>query len=105
MSWTRAMPLEEVPLGRARPVEIDGEALVLCRVSEDEVTAIENLCSHDDGPLGDGPFDNGVIECPRHGARFDVRTGVALRMPAASPIQTFPVRIHQGWVEVELEDS
>jgi 3-phenylpropionate/trans-cinnamate dioxygenase ferredoxin component len=103
MSWTRAIVESELPRGSARPVSVDGERLVICRLEDGEVYAVEDSCSHDDGPLGQGTLAQGQIECPRHGARFDVRTGAATRMPAASPIETFPARIDAGWVEIDLE--
>jgi len=103
MSWIRALSAEELPIGQTRLSLLDGERVVLCRVSDGEVYAIEDSCSHDDGPLGEGKLEEDVIECPRHGARFDVRTGAAVRMPAATPIETYPARISDGWIEVDLE--
>jgi 3-phenylpropionate/trans-cinnamate dioxygenase ferredoxin subunit len=103
MSWTKAAPDGSVEPGQARVVSVGGERLVLCRLSASEVYAVEDTCSHDDGSLGQGRLEGGQIECPRHGARFDVRTGAATRMPAASPIATFPARLADGWIEVDLE--
>ena len=106
MTWTRTVRLDAVPVGHSRTTEADGESLLLCRVSADEIYAIEDTCSHDDGPLGVGKLTGAHIECPRHGAIFDVRTGQVLRMPAAAPIETFPVRItDDGWVEISLEEA
>ncbi len=106
MSWTRTGRLDEVPVGRTRVVEVDGESVLVCRTAEDQVHAIENCCSHDDGPLGEGSLDGTVIQCPRHGARFDVTSGAVLRMPAAAPVESFGARISDdGWIEVEAEDE
>ncbi|MBI5595053.1 MAG: non-heme iron oxygenase ferredoxin subunit [Elusimicrobia bacterium] len=63
--------------------------------------AVEDVCTHDDGPLGEGSLKGGELECPRHGARFDVKSGAALRMPAVVPVRTFPVKVVAGTVEVE----
>lgn len=105
MSWNRTLKLDQIPIGATRNVEADGESLLLCRVANDEVYAIENTCSHDDGPLGQGTLDGAHIQCPRHGAVFDVRTGQVMRMPAAAGIESFPVRVTQdGWIEVSVED-
>jgi 3-phenylpropionate/trans-cinnamate dioxygenase ferredoxin component len=106
MNWVKTTKLDDVPLGKTRVVEIDGESLLLCRTAEDSVHVIENCCSHDDGPLGEGTLDGTVIQCPRHGARFDVTTGAVLRMPAAAPVESFQARLSDdGWIEVEAEDG
>jgi 3-phenylpropionate/trans-cinnamate dioxygenase ferredoxin subunit len=67
--------------------------------------AIEDRCSHDDGPLCEGEFDpgTGVVICPRHGANFDIRSGEALTLPAFEPVATYPVRVVDGIVKVELQ--
>ena len=69
-----------------------------------EYYAIEDRCSHDDGPLCEGDFEcgEGVAICPRHGANIDIRTGRALTLPAVEPVRTFPVHIIDGWVKVQL---
>jgi 3-phenylpropionate/trans-cinnamate dioxygenase ferredoxin subunit len=66
--------------------------------------AIEDRCSHDDGPLceGDHDPDAGVVICPRHGANFDIRSGRALTLPAFEPVDTYPVRVDDGWVKVQV---
>lgn len=96
-------PLEEIPEGQARVFEVaDGIFVAVCRVGG-EVFAVEDRCTHDDGPFGDGPLHGHEIQCPRHGARFDVRDGSVRRMPACGPIPCYRVRIEEGWVIVELE--
>ncbi len=69
--------------------------------------AIEDRCSHDDGPLCEGEWepDLCIAICPRHGARFDIATGGALTLPAFQPVDTFPVLVEDGWVRVEAPDS
>jgi 3-phenylpropionate/trans-cinnamate dioxygenase ferredoxin component len=66
--------------------------------------AIEDRCSHDDGPLCEGEFDpeTGVVICPRHGANFDIRSGEALTLPAYEPVAAYPVRVADGFIRVEL---
>lgn len=81
----------EVPEGGRISVVVDDRALLVFRI-EGKVYAIEDVCSHDGQPLTDGPLDGCSIECPRHGARFDVRNGKALCMPAVEPIATFEVQ-------------
>ncbi len=62
--------------------------------------AIADVCTHDAGQLTGGTVEGDVIVCPRHGARFCIRTGEALSAPAYEPTDTFPVRLHDGEVQV-----
>ena len=94
--------VSEVPPGQARVFEVEGLSLALCNVSG-TFYAIDNLCTHDDGPLGSGQLLGTAIECPRHGARFDVRTGAVLRMPAVFPVRSYRTRVEGGKVLVEIE--
>jgi 3-phenylpropionate/trans-cinnamate dioxygenase ferredoxin component len=66
--------------------------------------AIEDRCSHDDGPLCEGEWEpeDCVVICPRHGSRFDVRTGLPLTLPAYLPVDTYPVRVVDGLVKVDV---
>ena len=86
--------MKVVQLGKAR--------IALCNVSG-SYYAIEDLCTHDDGPLGEGTLYGEEAECPRHGARFDVKTGKAVRMPAVAPVKTFPTRVEQDQILVQVE--
>lgn len=94
--------IEDFPLGQVRVVDADGQRVAVANV-EGQLYAFEDRCSHDDGPLGEGELEGCQVECPRHGARFDVRTGAALCMPAVVPIETFPVHLADGAVSIELE--
>jgi 3-phenylpropionate/trans-cinnamate dioxygenase ferredoxin subunit len=92
---------EEVPNGERLFVEIDEVYLVVFNIAGD-IYAIEDVCSHDDGPLGDGDLEGHEVICPRHGARFDVRTGKALTFPAVEDISAYPVQIVDGKIQVGL---
>ena len=72
-----------------------------------ELLALEDRCSHDDGPLCEGEWEQGTcrVACPRHGANFDLRTGAALSLPAFEPVATYPVTVEDGLVVVEVDDS
>ncbi|MCC7140894.1 MAG: non-heme iron oxygenase ferredoxin subunit [Candidatus Eisenbacteria bacterium] len=94
----------EIPEGEARTFDLDYNRIALCKVGG-RIFAIEDVCSHDDGPLGAGCLVDHEIECPRHGARFDVRTGGVTRMPAVAPVPTYAVRIEDGQVLVELDED
>ena len=96
-------PVEEFPPGSVKIVHA-GEISVGVYNLDGEFFAIEDRCSHDDGPLCEGDFDEetGVAICPRHGANFDIRSGRALTLPAYEPVETFPVRVDGGRVKVDV---
>jgi 3-phenylpropionate/trans-cinnamate dioxygenase ferredoxin subunit len=93
--------VDELPDSERLFVEVDGEYLVVFNIGG-EFFAIADVCSHDDGPLGDGDIEDHAVICPRHGARFDLRTGKALTLPAVEDIPAYPVRVIQGQIEVGL---
>ena len=101
LRWVAVAGADELEDGQARAFAADGERVALARVGG-EIYAVRDECSHDDGPLGDGTLEGCAIQCPRHGARFDVRTGAVLSMPAIAPIDSFQVRIEDGQVLVGL---
>ena len=79
---------DEIPAGGSKLVKIEDVRIALFNL-DGEFYAIEDVCTHDDGPLVEGEIVNGCeVECPRHGARFDIRTGRAVRMPAFEPTNT-----------------
>jgi 3-phenylpropionate/trans-cinnamate dioxygenase ferredoxin subunit len=80
----------ELAPGQKKLVVVDGHAIALFNVLG-SYYAIDDVCTHDEGPLADGDFRGHEIECPRHGARFDVRTGKPLCMPAIEPVNTHQV--------------
>ena len=94
--------LQDIPVGQARTYDIDDESVALCNV-EGVIYAINNICSHDDGPLGDGTLDAFEIECPRHGARFDVRSGAVTAMPAAVGVDTFETIVDGDDIYVKFD--
>jgi 3-phenylpropionate/trans-cinnamate dioxygenase ferredoxin subunit len=104
MRLLEVCPVEELAEGQARIIR-DGWLSIGVYNLGGELYAVEDRCSHDDGPLAEGELDadEGVAVCPRHGARIDIRTGRALTLPAVEPVRTFPVRLEDGTVVVELE--
>lgn len=102
MAFIKAATLSEIPPGRAKTVEVGDEDVALCNV-DGQIYAIANVCTHDDGPLGDGYLLGSEIECPRHGARFDVCTGQVKTLPAIVPLSTFEVRIDGDDVLVDVD--
>ncbi len=91
----------DIAPGGHRIVDIGGGIEVAVFNVDGTYYAIEDICTHDDAPLADGALDGRCIECPRHGARFDLATGEALSLPAYRPVETFPVIVDDGaiWVE------
>ena len=90
--YQKVATLDEIPEGGRKSVVFDERAVLVFRIGND-VFAVEDVCSHDGQPLTDGLLTGTAIECPRHGARFDVRTGRPLCMPAVEPIATFEVTL------------
>ena len=91
--------VDELEIGERLFVEIDDLAIVLFNVGG-EYYAIGDVCSHDDGPLGDGEVEDHSISCPRHGAEFDIRTGKVLSLPAVIDIPAYPVRVVSGQIQI-----
>ena len=96
-------PLEELPPGTVKIVR-DGELAIGVYNLDGELYALEDRCSHDDGPLCEGDFDpeEGFAVCPRHGAHIDIQTGKALTLPAYLPVETFTVKVEAEIVKVEV---
>ena len=94
----------ELSDGSMRLFEADGRKIGVFRSEGGELFAIEDRCSHDDGPLAEGEFDSAActVECPRHGSLFDLRTGRPKTLPAFQPVDTFEARVEDGEVKVEV---
>jgi 3-phenylpropionate/trans-cinnamate dioxygenase ferredoxin subunit len=93
----------EIPPGAREVFEIDGLYIAVFNVGG-KYYAIEDRCTHDDGPLAEGDLDGYEIICPRHGARFDLRDGRVLSMPAVLPVPWYPVRIEGDEIQIGLEE-
>ncbi|MDW8325373.1 MAG: non-heme iron oxygenase ferredoxin subunit [Anaerolineales bacterium] len=93
--------VDELPNGARKIVEVDGKPIAIFNIAG-TLYAIADVCSHDDGPVAEGDLYGYEIECPRHGARFDVRTGKVLSFPAIVDIPAYPVKIENGEVLVGL---
>ena len=100
-TFTAVAKTSDIPIGQLKPVMVEGKALLVCHTA-DGFYAIDDTCTHDDGPLADGWLDGDAIECPRHGARFDVKTGKVLCLPAAVPIKSYPVQIEGESIKVSV---
>ena len=96
-------PLAEFPPGSVKIVNAGSIAVGVYNLGG-RPCALEDRCSHDDGPLCEGEFDleEGVVICPRHGSHFDICSGRPLSLPAVLPVETFPVLVEDGVVKVDV---
>jgi 3-phenylpropionate/trans-cinnamate dioxygenase ferredoxin subunit len=101
--FVEVCPLEELPPGEVKIVHAGSISVGVYNLGG-ELYALEDRCSHDDGPLCEGDFDveEGYAVCPRHGSQIDIRTGEALTLPAVFPVDTSPVTVEDGVVKVEI---
>ena len=88
--------------GEVAVVHAEGRSLCLAHTLDGRWGAIDNVCTHDGGTLGEGELDGVCVECPRHGARFDLFSGEVRAMPAVFPVNAYPAREVDGSVEVDL---
>jgi 3-phenylpropionate/trans-cinnamate dioxygenase ferredoxin subunit len=101
--WIQAARIEEIP-EEGKHVLVGEEEVLLVR-DGDRVYAVSYLCTHQDMELEGGHREGGAWVCPHHGAKFDLRTGEALSMPAVEPVRVFEVRVEEGWVHVRAEEA
>ncbi len=100
--WIDVARVDELTPGNRKIIMTDVAEIVVFNLDGD-FFAIEDVCTHDGGELASGLRDGDQIICPRHGARFCIRTGKVLTPPAYEDIETFPVRVDQGVVQIDIE--
>jgi 3-phenylpropionate/trans-cinnamate dioxygenase ferredoxin component len=101
-TWQTVAKAADVPPERVRVFVVGDHDVAVCNVNG-AFYAIDDLCTHDGGALDQGELEGDEIECPRHGARFDVRTGAATQLPAFEPVETHEVRVDGDDVQVSVE--
>lgn len=101
VEYVEIAPASELPNGERLFVEIEGKPIVIFNIAG-QYFSIADVCSHDDGPVGEGTLEGYNITCPRHGAQFDVRTGKVMQMPAVVDIPAYPVRIAEGMIQLGI---
>jgi 3-phenylpropionate/trans-cinnamate dioxygenase ferredoxin subunit len=101
ITFLEIAPADQLPEGERIFLEVEGKSIVLFNLAG-RFFAIGDVCSHDNGPVGDGEIEETEIICPRHGARFDIRTGKATSLPAVRDIPSYPVRVVHGMLEIGL---
>jgi nitrite reductase/ring-hydroxylating ferredoxin subunit len=94
--------VRDVEPGTVRAIEVDGRAICVGHTEDDRWGAIDDVCTHDGGDLGDGELDGTAVECPRHGGRFDLFSGRVLALPPVVPVRAYRTRVDGDEVQVEL---
>lgn len=105
-NMTKLIPVvreDALPPGSRLHFDLEEESVIILNING-HYYCIADLCTHDGGPLEDGEVVDCQIECPRHGARFDIRTGAVTRLPATDPIPVFAVKVEDGIIFVEAPD-
>ena len=97
--WVDVAKQGELPPGERRIVDVDDVQIAVFNL-DGEYYAIEDVCTHDYAPLAEAKLEGDEIICPRHGARFCIKTGAVTAPPAYEPVPTFPVRVHEGTIQV-----
>ena len=100
--WVKVAEVGEPTPGEKKQIDLDGVEVALFNI-DGEYYAIEDLCTHDGAPLAGGKFAGDEVTCPRHGARFNVKTGAALCMPAFEPVDTYTVKVEGNDILVEVD--
>ena len=98
-SWVRVCAESELLPGEFQ-VAYDGDTAIAVFNIDGELYAIEDVCTHDGGELAGGPVEGFAVECPRHGAKFDVTTGAVVAMPATAPVPTYEVRVEGDEIRI-----
>ncbi len=99
--FVKVAETSDIPAGRVKVVVVGDRRIALCNV-DGQFFAIDDLCTHDGGALDQGELQGDVIECPRHGARFSVRTGKVLALPAVKALDTYPLTLEGSEIRVAL---
>ena len=101
LEFIEIAPSTELPNGERLFVDIADKPIVIFNIAG-QLFAIGDVCTHDDGPLGDGLIEGDNVVCPRHGGEFDIKTGKAVQLPAVVDIPAYPVRVVDGNIQVGI---
>lgn len=101
MAWRKVARRSEVPAGQGIKVEVDGHPIAIWHTDAGEIYVTDDTCTHARASLTEGGLQGHLCICPRHGARFDVRTGAVRALPAVVPLRTYPVRVEGDdiWID------
>lgn len=103
-NFIKVVEEDELGEGELYPFEVEGEPYCLARV-DGRVYAFTDNCTHISGPLNEGDLEGTTLTCPWHGARFDIATGAVVRGPARQELMTYPVKIEEGAIYIDLPDE
>lgn len=103
--FVKVLKVSDIQPKEIRCVTVQGNSILICNSEEGELFAVENRCSHAGQPLADGKIRGNNVVCAAHGASFDLETGKATCPPAFKSITTYPLRIEQDDIEVEIETN
>ncbi|HUG35290.1 MAG TPA: non-heme iron oxygenase ferredoxin subunit [Anaerolineales bacterium] len=101
VEFVEIAPASELPNGERLFIEAEGKSIVIFNIA-DQLFAIGDICSHDDGPVGEGDIEGYNVVCPRHGGEFDIRTGKAMQLPVVEDIPAYPVRVVDGMIRLGI---
>jgi len=101
LAFVKVGTIEDVPPGTVKVYEVEDREIAVCNANG-ELYGIDNVCTHDEGSLDQGELIGFEVECPRHGARFDVRNGEVTQSPAFLPVDTFAVRVDGDEIQVDV---
>lgn len=102
MAFVKIATKSDIVAGEVKEFEVNGRSIVVANVDGAHFYALDNLCTHDNGPLGEGTLIDGTVECPRHGARFDVVTGRVKALPAVRSVKTYAVQLDGDEIAVDV---
>src|SRR5260370_20718780 len=100
--FVRVARTSEIPEGTGLFVDVDGEPIAVFHVDDDGFYATCDVCTHEEASLAEGELEGEIVECPLHGARYNVRTGEVKALPAVVRLQTYPLRVVDDAIEVEI---
>ena len=100
--WVKAMAADKVPQGDIARWDYEGHSHAIFRTDNDEYYATDNVCTHEFAHISDGYLEGTTVECPRHAGCFDIRSGEALNPPVCVNLRTFPIKIEDGSVYVNV---
>jgi 3-phenylpropionate/trans-cinnamate dioxygenase ferredoxin subunit len=101
LQFIEIAPAADLPNGERLFIEAEGKSIVIFNIAG-QLFAIGDICSHDQGPVGEGDIEGFNVVCPRHGGEFDIRTGKAVQLPVVEDIPAYPVKIVEGMIQVGL---
>lgn len=101
LEYLELMPADDLPNGERFFVDIGDKSVVVFNIAG-KFFAIDDVCTHDGGPLGEGKLEGFNVTCPRHGAEFDVRTGKAVKLPAVEDVAAYPVQVRDGTIFIGM---